>query len=210
MRRFATYCLTLVAILLVVVSSARCAASWKLILRNGSAIECDGAPMIVDDVYMFRQTDGKNGNLPADQIDVEKTDRANKVDRREWRAVGVSAKGQDSALMVGGSSSDILTLRDADFDARVLQSQTPVMVEFWATWCGPCRQFEPTVNAIASEYAGRLRVGKVDIDQSPATAKRYSINGTPTVVLFKQGQRVGSIVGVADKTEVARMVRAGL
>jgi thioredoxin 1 len=209
MRRFATYCLTLVAILLVVVSNTECAASWKLILKNGSVIECDGAPMIVDDVYMFRQKDGENGNLPAGQIDVEKTDRVNQVDRREWRAVGVSRE-QDSAVVVGNSRSDIMTLRDADFDARVLQSQKPVMVEFWATWCRPCRQFEPTVNAIASEYAGRLRVGKVDIDQSPATAKRYSINGTPTVVLFKQGQRVGSIVGVADKTEVARMVRSGL
>ncbi|HEY1217560.1 MAG: thioredoxin [Bryobacteraceae bacterium] len=210
MRRFATYCLTLVAILLVVESSARCAANWKLILKNGSAIECDGAPMIVDGVYMFRQADGKDGNLAADQIDIEKTNQANKVDRRQWRAVGGSATEQDSAGVAVTGGSDILTLRDADFDARVLKSQTPVMVEFWATWCGPCRRFEPTVEAIASEYAGRLRVGKVDIDQSPATTRRYGIDGTPTVVLFKQGQPVGTIVGVADKAEVARMLRSAL
>jgi len=210
MRGFATYLLTLVAILLVVESNALCAATWKLLLKNGSAIECDGAPMIVDGVYMFRQTDGENGNLPADQIDVEKTDRANKVDRREWRAVGVPERAHDSSRAIGDSSSGILTLRDADFDARVLKSETPVMVEFWATWCGPCRQFEPTVNAIASEYAGRIKVGKVDIDQSPATTRRYGINGTPTVVLFKQGQPVGSIVGAADKAELARMLRSGL
>ncbi|MGO9232380.1 MAG: thioredoxin [Bryobacteraceae bacterium] len=210
MRRFATYRLTLVAILLVVESNALCAATWKLFLKNGSAIECDGAPMIVDGVYMFRQTDGENGNLPADQIDVEKTDRANKVDRREWRAVGVPERAHESSRAIGDSSSGILTLRDADFDARVLKSETPVMVEFWATWCGPCRQFEPTVKAIASEYAGRIKVGKVDIDQSPATTRRYGINGTPTVVLFKQGQPVGSIVGATDKAELARMLRSGL
>jgi thioredoxin 1 len=132
------------------------------------------------------------------------------VDRRQWRAVGGSATEQDSAGVAVTGGSDILTLRDADFDARVLKSQTPVMVEFWATWCGPCRRFEPTVEAIASEYAGRLRVGKVDIDQSPATTRRYGIDGTPTVVLFKQGQPVGTIVGVADKAEVARMLRSAL
>jgi len=210
MRRFATYCLALLAIMLAAESSAQCAATWKLVLNNGSVIECDGAPMIVDGVYMFRQTDGKDGNLPADQIDVEKTDQTNKVERRQWRAVGGSAREQEPAAASGNSSSGILTLRDADFDAQVLKSRTPVMVEFWATWCGPCRRFEPTVNAIDSEYAGRLRVGKVDIDQSPATTKRYGIDGTPTVVLFKQGQPVGSIVGVADKAEVARMLRSGL
>jgi thioredoxin 1 len=208
MRRFVTYCLTLLAILLVVESSARCAANWKLVLKNGSVIECDGVPMIVDGVYMFRQSDGKDGNLAADQIDQQKTDQANKVDRRQWRAV---ANVQDSAAVVAGNaSSDIMTLRDADFDPQVLKSQTPVLVEFWATWCGYCRRFEPTVEAIASEYAGRLRVGKVDVDKSPATAARYGIDGTPTVVLFKQGKVVGTIDGFVEKAEVVRMLHAGL
>jgi thioredoxin 1 len=209
MRRFATYCLTLVAILLVVESSAKCAANWKLVLKNGSVIECDGVPMIVDGVYMFRQTDGKDGNLAADQIDQQKTDQANKVDRQQWRAVDGSSRERDSAA-VGTASSEIMTLRDADFDARVLKSQTPVMVEFLATWCGYCKRFEPTVQAIASEYAGRLRVGKVDIDRSPATASRYGVDGTPTTVLFKQGKVVGTIDGFVEKAEVIRMLRSGL
>lgn len=209
MRRFATYCLTLVAILLVVASSAVYAANWKLVLKSGSVIECDGVPMIVDGVYMFRQTDGKDGNLAADQIDQQKTDQANKVDRQQWRALGGSSREQDPAA-VGTASSAIMTLGDADFDARVLKSQTPVMVEFLATWCGYCKRFEPTVQAIASEYAGRIRVGKVDIDKSPATARRYGVGGTPTTVLFKQGKVVGTIDGFVEKAEVVRMLRSGL
>lgn len=204
MRRFASYCLTLLAIMLVAESSALCAVNWKLILKDGSVIECDGAPMIVDGVYMFRQTDGKGGNLAADRIDVEKTYQANKVERRQWRAIGGSAAVGDS------TSSEILTLRDADFDAQVLESRTPVMVEFWATWCGYCQRFEPTVQAIASEYAGRLRVGKVDVDKNPATVSRYGVDGTPTVVLFKGGKVMGTIDGFTEKAEVVRMLRSGL
>ena len=210
MRRLATYCLTLFATMLVVESSARCAAIWKLILKNGSVIECDGTPLIVNDVYMFRRTDGKNYNLAADQVDREKTDQINKVDRRQWRALDGLATEQAPIVPAGNPSSDILTLRDADFDAQVLKSQTPVMVEFLATWCGYCRRFEPTVQAIASEYAGRIRVGKVDIDKSPATARRYGIDGTPTVMLFKEGKVAGTIDGFVDKAEVVRMLRSGL
>ncbi len=210
MRRFAAYCLTLLAITLVAGSSAVCAANWKLILKNGRVIECDGAPLIIDGTYMFRQVDGKNGNLPADRIDLEKTDRANKVERRQWRAADGPAREQDPVGAAGSASSEILAFRDADFEAQVLRSQTPVMVEFSATWCGYCRRFEPTVQAIASEYAGRLRVGKLDIDQSPATARRYGIGGTPTVLLFKQGKVVGTIDGFVEKAEVVRMLRSDL
>jgi thioredoxin 1 len=210
MRRIATYCLTLFAIALVVESSAGCAAIWKLVLKNGSVIECDGAPLIVNDVYMFRRTDGKNYNLAADQVDREKTDQINKVDRMKWRALDGSAQEQASIVPAGNASSEILTLRDADFEARVLKSRTPVMVEFLATWCGYCRRFEPTVQAIASEYAGRVQVGKLDIDKSPATAERYGVDGTPTLMLFKEGKVVGTIDGLVDKAEVVRMLRSGL
>ena len=210
MRRLATYCFTLFAIMLVVDSSARCAAIWKLVLKNGRVIECDGAPLIVNDVYMFRRTDGKNYNLAADQVDREKTDRINNVDRRQWRALDGPGAEQGPIVPAGNPSFDILTLRDADFDAQVLKSQTPVMVEFLATWCGYCRRFEPTVQAIASEYAGRIRVGKLDIDKSPATARRYGVDGTPTVMLFKEGKVVGTIDGFVDKAEVVRMLRSGL
>jgi thioredoxin 1 len=205
MRRFATYCLTLFAIMLVTASSTQCATNWKLVLKNGRVIECAGAPIIANDIYMLRLADGRNATLAADQVDREKTDQVNKVDRQQWRETG----GETPEVAVSPSSG-ILTLRDADFDAQVLKSKTPVMVEFFATWCGYCTRFEPTVQAIAGEYAGRLRVGKIDIDRNRATAQRYGIDGTPTVLLFKQGQIVGTIDGFVPKAEVVRMLRSGL
>src|ERR1019366_9717751 len=105
MRRIVTYCLTLFAMMLVVESSARCAAIWKLILKNGSVIECDGTPLIVNDVYMFRRTDGKNYNLAADQVDREKTDQINKVDRRQWRGLAGRATGHGPIVCVRGPRS---------------------------------------------------------------------------------------------------------
>ena len=199
----------MLAVMLAFESHAWCAAGWKLVLKDGSVIECTGAPLIINDVYMFRQINGQDGSLAADRVDKEKTDQANKVvpDRRQWRPAGGSAKEPDSAP---SGSADILTLRDADFDSQVLKSETPVLVEFWATWCGYCKIFEPTVKAVASEYAGRMRVGKLDIDKNPATADRYHVDGTPTVLLFKQGRVVGTVEGAADKAEVVQMIRAGL
>jgi len=202
--------MTLLAILLVVESSVWCAAPWKLILKSGSVIECDGAPLIINDIYMFRQLDGKSGRLAADQVDRDRTDEINRVDRRKWRVASESAGEQGTMALPGSSSGGILTLRDADFDAQVLQSHTPVMVEFLAAWCGYCKKFEPTIQAIAGEYAGRVRVGQIDIDQSPATAHRYRVSGTPTVLLFKDGKVVGTIGGFTEKSEVVRMLQSSL
>ena len=186
------------------------ANDWKLVLKNGTVVVCDGAPLIIDGVYTFTGKDGKPGTVDAGQVDREKTDRANTVDKKQWRAVGGSARQQETVETAERASADIMTLRDADFSAQVLESKTPVLVEFWATWCGYCRRFEPTVKAIAGEYAGQIRVGKLDIDLNPATARRYGISGTPTVLLFKEGRVVGAIDGAADKAEVAQMLRAHL
>lgn len=185
------------------------ADTWKLVLKSGRVVECDGAPLIIDGVYTFRQKDGTPGSIPADQIDREKTDRANDVDRRQWRPSGGPVT-RDSGGAVARPSSGIISLHDADFDEQVLESRTPVMVEFWASWCGYCRKFEPTVQAIASEFAGRVRVGRLDVDRNPATTERYGVDGTPTVLLFKQGRVVGTIDGVVEKAEVVEMLRAHL
>jgi thioredoxin 1 len=208
MRRLAITCLTLLAITLAIASNAQSATTWKLVLKNGRVIECDGAPLVVNDVYMFRKADGKDYGLAVDQVDREKTDQLNKVDQQQWRALDGAAAQPASASPSGNRDSRILTVRDADFNARVLQSETPVMVEFVATWCGYCTLFEPTVQSIASEYAGRVTVAKMDIDRSPATASRYGVDGTPTVILFKAGKAVGTIDGYVPKSEVLRMLRA--
>jgi len=112
--------------------------AWKLVLRDGTTVECEGTPIVVNDVYMFRTADGKDDTLPADQVDREKTNTANKVapPPRQWRLIGQS---------IHGPSGGISPLNDASFDSEVLESNTPVLVEFWATWCGYCKKMEPTL-----------------------------------------------------------------
>lgn len=92
-----------------------------------------------------------------------------------------------------------IDLTDANFDAEVLQSPTPVLVDFWAVWCGPCRAIAPHVEAIAEEYAGRLKVGKVNVDENSATAATYGISSIPTLLLFKGGKVAEQIVGLRPK-----------
>jgi thioredoxin 1 len=106
------------------------------------------------------------------------------------------------------AGANILTLEDSNFDAEVLKSETPVLVDFWAEWCGPCKMMGPTVDAIATEYAGKLKVGKLDVDASGGTAMRYNIRGIPTLLLFKDGRVVEMRVGAVGKSEVVKMIEA--
>lgn len=110
----------------------------------------------------------------------------------------------------GAAVSNTLHFTDATFDADVLSSDVPVLVDFWAEWCGPCRMMTPTVEALATEYAGRVKVGKLNVDESGGTAMRYNIRGIPTLLLFKGGQIVAQKVGAAGKTDVQKMIDAHL
>jgi len=103
-----------------------------------------------------------------------------------------------------------VTLTDASFDRDVLTSDIPVLVDFWAEWCGPCRMMEPTINAVATAYAGRVKVGKLNVDDNGGTAMRYNIRGIPTLLLFKGGQVVDQRVGAIGKSEVQKMLEAHL
>jgi thioredoxin 1 len=90
-------------------------------------------------------------------------------------------------------------LTDSSFENEVLKSTLPVLIDFWAIWCGPCRMVSPVVEEIAGEYAGKLKVGKVDVDSNPATAMQYGIRSIPTLLLFKDGQVIEQIVGAVPK-----------
>jgi thioredoxin 1 len=99
------------------------------------------------------------------------------------------------------ASDKVTTFTDGNFDTDVLQATTPVLVDFWAEWCGPCRALGPTIDALAGDYAGRVSVGKLNVDENPGITVKYMVRGIPTVMLFKGGEVVEQIVGLADKAE---------
>ena len=101
-----------------------------------------------------------------------------------------------------------LEITDANFEETVLKSDKPVMVDFWASWCGPCRMVGPIIDEISSEYAGKAVVGKVDVDANQEFAAKYGVRNIPTVLLFKDGEVVGRQVGVATKAAYAESIDA--
>jgi thioredoxin 1 len=99
-------------------------------------------------------------------------------------------------------ADDILTLSDATFDETVSGSDTPVLVDFWAEWCGPCKMIAPTLAEIASEQRGKLTIGKLNVDDNPDTARRFDVMSIPTLLVFKDGQQVKRLVGAKGKGQL--------
>ncbi|MGL4860443.1 MAG: thioredoxin TrxA [Enterobacteriaceae bacterium] len=104
----------------------------------------------------------------------------------------------------------IIHLTDSSFAADVLKAEGPVLVDFWAEWCGPCKMIAPILDDIANEYAGKVQVAKLNIDQNPATAPQYGIRGIPTLLLFKDGAVVATKVGALSKGQLKEFLEANL
>ena len=100
----------------------------------------------------------------------------------------------------------VTEVNDNDFEKEVLQSSQPVMVDFWAAWCGPCRALAPVVDEIASEYSGKLKVMKMDVDKNNATPGRYGIRGIPALLIFKDGKVADQIVGFVPKDTISQSI----
>jgi thioredoxin 1 len=103
-----------------------------------------------------------------------------------------------------------LEFKDATFEEDVLKSETPVLVDFWAPWCGPCRMLAPTVDAISDEYEGKVKVGKVNTDENPQIATKHQINSIPTLMIFKGGEVVERLVGAIPKEKITEKLDAHL
>lgn len=106
------------------------------------------------------------------------------------------------------ASDKIKLFNDLNFDDEVLKSDIPVLVDFTATWCGPCKALAPIVDQIAEELHGQAKIGKLDVDESPITAGKYGVRGVPTVMVFKNGERSAQHVGLTTKAKLLDLVRA--
>jgi len=107
-------------------------------------------------------------------------------------------------------SDKIIQLTDANFDQEVINSELPVIVDFWAEWCGPCKMIAPILAEVASEKAGTVVIGKLNVDENAETAPKYGIRGIPTLLLFKDGQVKATKVGALSKTQLNEFIEANI
>ncbi|MEI8054442.1 MAG: thioredoxin TrxA [bacterium] len=107
-------------------------------------------------------------------------------------------------------SENITIITDNSFATEVLQANTPVLVDFWAEWCGPCRALAPTIEAIAKEFAGKVKIAKLNVDENHKTSTNYDIRGIPALILFRDGKIAATKIGVATKAQLVDFINANL
>jgi thioredoxin 1 len=100
----------------------------------------------------------------------------------------------------------VQTFTDGNFDTTVLKAGAPVLVDFWAEWCGPCKRLGPTIEALAEDYSGKITIGKLNVDDNPNTAFKFQIRSIPAILLFKNGEVVDQVIGLAPKADLQRVI----
>jgi len=108
------------------------------------------------------------------------------------------------------ASDKVLAFGDGNFETEVLQSPIPVLVDFWASWCAPCKAIAPIIDTIAQDFDGKIKVGKVNVDDNPATPSKYGIRGIPTIMLFKDGKLLDQVVGAVPKAQLEALINKAL
>lgn len=107
-------------------------------------------------------------------------------------------------------NNNVIHFTDSTFEEDVLKSSQPVLIDFWAVWCGPCRMVAPVIEELAGDYAGKVKVGKLDVDNNPKSAMNYGVRSIPTILLFKDGDVVDSVIGAVPKKNLVNMIEKHL
>lgn len=108
------------------------------------------------------------------------------------------------------ASDKVIQFSDDSFENEVLKSSTPVLVDFWASWCAPCKAISPVIDGLADEYEGKVKIGKLNVDENPATPGQFGVRGIPTLILFKDGQVVDQVVGAVPKNQLEGLIKKAL
>jgi thioredoxin 2 len=134
----------------------------------------------------------------------------NRVPPEKWSKELQPVCGRCKSPLSAGVDNKPVIVTDATFSAEVERSPLPVLLDLWAPWCGPCKMITPVLEALASEMAGRVRVAKLNVDENPATAARFNIQGIPSLLVLRGGREIDRIVGVTPKSEIARRLEQAL
>lgn len=108
------------------------------------------------------------------------------------------------------AGDNVIQVNDSNFEAKVLKSEVPCLIDFWAPWCGPCKAIGPVINELADAYAGKVTIAKMNVDESPATPGKYGIRAIPTLIMFKNGEVIDQVTGAVGKTQLIAMIDKAL